>query len=186
MLRVKGLVTLYFNFIFKIFMLFTKLLRLGLNSACSLHCPWTCDSLAPASQVAGFTCLAPWLTLLLLLKDPGRGTELCDTALLFACIIWVSGAVLLCLRFFFYVCTTRGSLGGIGIMGGCELPRRCWKANLGPMLEQQVLLTTEPSLQPESPELEALSLFIFRNYFVHSLCIKCFINDALRVNCTGL
>ena len=28
------------------------------------------------------------------------------------------------------------------------LPRRCWEPNLGPLQEQQVLLTTEPSLQP--------------------------------------
>jgi hypothetical protein len=31
---------------------------------------------------------------------------------------------------------------------GCELPCGCWEQNLGPLQEQSVLLTTEPSLQP--------------------------------------
>jgi hypothetical protein len=31
---------------------------------------------------------------------------------------------------------------------GCELPSGCWDLNSGPMEEQSVLLTTEPSLQP--------------------------------------
>ncbi|CAO2591764.1 hypothetical protein LEMLEM_LOCUS6464 [Lemmus lemmus] len=75
---------------------------------------------------------------------------------------------------------------GIGITDGCELPCGCRKPNLGPMLEQQVLLTTKPSLQQELAKLVSLSLFSFRNYFVHSLCIMCFIKDALRMNCTGL
>lgn len=32
--------------------------------------------------------------------------------------------------------------------GGCEFPSRCWELNPGHLEEQQVLLTTEPCLQP--------------------------------------
>jgi hypothetical protein len=32
-------------------------------------------------------------------------------------------------------------------MDGCELPCGCWKLNPGPLKEQQVFLTDEPSLQ---------------------------------------
>ena len=35
-----------------------------------------------------------------------------------------------------------------GVAGGCELQCQCWELNLGPLQEQQVLLTAEPSLQP--------------------------------------
>jgi hypothetical protein len=34
------------------------------------------------------------------------------------------------------------------ITNGCELPCGCWELNSGPLEEQPVLLTTEPSLQP--------------------------------------
>jgi hypothetical protein len=34
------------------------------------------------------------------------------------------------------------------ITDGCEPPCGCWKLNSGPLEEQSVLLTTEPSLQP--------------------------------------
>jgi hypothetical protein len=32
---------------------------------------------------------------------------------------------------------------------GCEPPCGCWELNSGPLEEQPVLLTTEPSLQPQ-------------------------------------
>jgi hypothetical protein len=35
------------------------------------------------------------------------------------------------------------------ITDGCEPPCGCWKLNSGPLEEQSVLLTTEPSLQPQ-------------------------------------
>ena len=35
------------------------------------------------------------------------------------------------------------------IMDGCEPPRGCWELNSGPLEEQSVLLTSEPSLQPD-------------------------------------
>jgi len=34
------------------------------------------------------------------------------------------------------------------ITDGCEPPCGCWELNSGPLEEQSVLLTTEPSLQP--------------------------------------
>jgi hypothetical protein len=33
-------------------------------------------------------------------------------------------------------------------MDGCESPCGCWDLNSGPLEEQSVLLTTEPSLHP--------------------------------------
>ena len=35
-----------------------------------------------------------------------------------------------------------------GSSDSCELPYGCWELNPGPLEEQSVLLTTEPSLQP--------------------------------------
>ena len=35
------------------------------------------------------------------------------------------------------------------VTGGCEPPRGGWGLNSGPQEEQTVLLTTEPSLQPQ-------------------------------------
>jgi hypothetical protein len=37
---------------------------------------------------------------------------------------------------------------GIGGTESRELPYECWELNQGPLEEQPVLLTTEPSLQP--------------------------------------
>jgi hypothetical protein len=37
---------------------------------------------------------------------------------------------------------------GTRITDSCELLRGCWELNLGPLEEQSVLLTAEPSLQP--------------------------------------
>jgi hypothetical protein len=37
---------------------------------------------------------------------------------------------------------------GTGVTHGLEPPCGCWELNLGPLQEQPVLLTTEPSLQP--------------------------------------
>jgi hypothetical protein len=36
------------------------------------------------------------------------------------------------------------------ITDGCELPCGCWELNSGPLEEPSVLLTAEPSLQPEN------------------------------------
>ena len=37
---------------------------------------------------------------------------------------------------------------GTGFSDSCELPCGCWELNPGPLEEQSVLLTAEPSLQP--------------------------------------
>ena len=47
-----------------------------------------------------------------------------------------------------HVCLCEGVWSpGTGITGSCELPHGCWKLNWGPLEEQPVTLTTEPSLQ---------------------------------------
>ena len=38
---------------------------------------------------------------------------------------------------------------GTDLTDGCEPPCGCWDLNSGPLEEQLVLLTTEPSLQPQ-------------------------------------
>ena len=45
---------------------------------------------------------------------------------------------------------------------GCEPPCGCWELNSGPLEEQAMLLTTEPSLQP--------NVFVFKNYISKSQC----------------
>ena len=40
---------------------------------------------------------------------------------------------------------------GTGVTDSCELPCGCGELNLGPLGEQSVFLTTEPSLQNTSP-----------------------------------
>jgi hypothetical protein len=47
------------------------------------------------------------------------------------------------------------------IIDGCEPPCGCWELNSGPLEEQSVLLTTEPSLQPCSSFFVCLFCFVF-------------------------
>ena len=42
---------------------------------------------------------------------------------------------------------------GTGVKSGCESPCGCWVLKLGPLQEQHVLLSTEPSLQPQGGHL---------------------------------
>ena len=49
------------------------------------------------------------------------------------------------------------------ITDACEPPRGCWDLNSGPLEEQLVLLTAEPSLQPRI-------LFLF--YFILCVCVQ--------------
>ena len=49
---------------------------------------------------------------------------------------------------FLHVCLHDGiGSAGIGIADSCELPSGFWELNPGPLEEQPVLLTVEPSLQ---------------------------------------
>ena len=49
----------------------------------------------------------------------------------------------------FLPCVPTSQKGAPGlIIDGCEPPCGCWELNSGPLEEQSVLLTTEPSLQP--------------------------------------
>ena len=48
----------------------------------------------------------------------------------------------------FLPCVPTSQKGAPGlIIDGCEPPCGCWELNLGPLEEQSVLLTCEPSLQ---------------------------------------
>lgn len=38
---------------------------------------------------------------------------------------------------------------GTRVTNGCEMPCRCWEPNPGSLQDQQVLLNSEPSLQPQ-------------------------------------
>jgi hypothetical protein len=49
------------------------------------------------------------------------------------------------------------------IIDGCESPLGCWKLNSGPLEEHSVLLTAEPSLQPE--------LYLLKLHFFISVCV---------------
>ena len=49
------------------------------------------------------------------------------------------------------------------ITGGCEPPCGCWELNSGPLEEQPVLLTSEPSLQPWSTLV--LFFWVFLGFF---------------------
>jgi hypothetical protein len=58
------------------------------------------------------------------------------------------------LKYFFRICicnvhTCVPEEGTRAITDGCELPYGCWELNSGPLEEQPVLLTAEPSLQPQ-------------------------------------
>ena len=50
---------------------------------------------------------------------------------------------------FCLVCMPEGLKRAPGpIRGGCEPPCGCWELNSGPLEDQAMLLTSEPSLQP--------------------------------------
>lgn len=48
---------------------------------------------------------------------------------------------------------------GSGIKEGCELPCSCWDSNVG-LLEVQLILLTEPSIQPQEMLLRKRSSFL--------------------------
>ena len=56
------------------------------------------------------------------------------------------------------------------ISDGCEPPCGCWEFNSGPLEEQAVLLTAEPSLQPQYI-LFNINLFHVCGYFCQHLCL---------------
>jgi hypothetical protein len=52
-----------------------------------------------------------------------------------------------------YICTLEEGIRSHGatVIDGCELPCGCWELNPGPLQEQAVLLTAEPSLLSLTP-----------------------------------
>ena len=56
---------------------------------------------------------------------------------------------LLCIHYSVYVYACRPEEGTPDLItDGCEPPCGCWELNSGPLEEQAMLLTSEPSLQP--------------------------------------
>ena len=51
--------------------------------------------------------------------------------------------------FIFFMCIGV-KVFGTGVTDSCELPCGCWELNPGPLEEQSVLLTAEPSFQPQA------------------------------------
>ena len=91
--------------------------------------------------------------------------------LLYCLTIWSAASLvnLNCFLFFKYlfiyyvynilsVCTPAGQKRAPDLIpDGCEPPCGCWELNSGPLEEQAMLLTTEPSLQPSYFSLKFLS-----------------------------
>ena len=87
-----------------------------------------------------------------------------DFALLFLlhAHMFLSGSLLYCIPFHalysalsylcFHLCTMCADVTSPGteVTDGCEPPGGCWESNLGPLEEQSVLLTPEPSPVPAS------------------------------------
>lgn len=60
-----------------------------------------------------------------------------------------------------------------GVIDG-SLPRMFWEPNTSPLKEQQMLLTTEPSLQPQGLFFEIGVLLVQSNGFLNStFCLGC-------------
>ena len=47
-----------------------------------------------------------------------------------------------------FACMPAGQKRAPYLIADCEPPCSCWELNSGPLAEQAMLLTTEPSLQP--------------------------------------
>ena len=78
------------------------------------------------------------------------------------------------------------------IIDGCEPPCGCWELNSGPLEEQSVLFTAEPSLQPPSPYLFILVQYIqdkdtilavFKDLFNNMDSIHDFVQPLPRFSC---
>ena len=57
------------------------------------------------------------------------------------------------------------------ITGGCEPPCGCWELNSGPLKEQSVLLTSEPSLCPDLFIYLFLIVFFSFSFFLFGFCL---------------
>jgi hypothetical protein len=70
--------------------------------------------------------------------------------------------------YLFYICKCRHQTHQKKVLDlitdGCEPPCGCWELNSGPLEEQSVLLTTEPSLQPQD-DFSLCSIIIFWIFF---------------------
>jgi hypothetical protein len=80
--------------------------------------------------------------------------------------------------FCLHVCLCEGI--GSREYGSCELPCACWELKLGPLEDQSVLLTAEPSLQPTFIYL----FLIFTRTMQNSYCDLSFTGG--QTDCEGL
>jgi hypothetical protein len=67
-----------------------------------------------------------------------------------ACFFFLIYLFILCVGVHHSCLQTHQKRASDPITDGCEPPCGCWELNSGPLEEQSVLLTAEPSLQPES------------------------------------
>lgn len=84
--------------------------------------------------------------------------------------------------FFLYVCmcleprkARRGHQmpPGTGVVGGCELPSRCWELNPGPLQKQQVSKLLCHLFHPQELVLLFLTMFIYVCLYVHTCECSC-------------
>jgi hypothetical protein len=72
----------------------------------------------------------------------------------------------------------------MSITDGCEAPCGCWELNSGPLEEQSVLLTAEPSLQPN--DANSFFCFLFLFVFVLVFCLfVCLFGDKVSLYSPG-
>jgi hypothetical protein len=110
--------------------------------------PWLAQiSLSQSLSV----CLSPYVSLCV-------SVSFCLSVCLSVCLsLSLSLSLCVCLSNYLYLIPcislvpTEARRGfQIGVTGGCKLSYKCWELNPGPMEEQSVSLTNEPSLQPST------------------------------------
>ena len=86
------------------------------------------------------------------------------------CFLCFKNLFILCLWVHYRSLQTHQKRASDPITDGCEPPCGCWGLNSGPLEEQSVLLTTEPSLQPHHACFKALCCCCFKISF-YSYCV---------------
>ena len=80
---------------------------------------------------------------------------------LFVCLFFPRDLFILCMWVHCHCLQTHQKRTSDSITDGCELSCGCWELNSGPLEEQSVLLTAEPSLQP-------LPSFFIPTLYIHT------------------
>ena len=71
------------------------------------------------------------------------------------------------------------------ITDGCESPCGCWDLNTGPPEEQSVLLTTEPSLQPQNLTFKEKHIYLKWKGPVELFCVYFVFRDRVSLCSPG-